>query len=196
MLALTSVHILNAGKVSRDYMVDFTEKDMIEVLNQMSEHYQVFFTYDSELLKDVKVDFDFKREESFDNAIKRLMRETGFEYNVYNSKYLVIYKNDKQGKKAAKKIGKMIKEMEKLESDGHLSVKYNSKAPERKLANMVQSIKSMDEFILKGVVRNKANEPMIGVNIKVKDGEIGTTTDINGEFSLDLPSGNEILVLI
>jgi TonB-dependent starch-binding outer membrane protein SusC len=194
MLALTSVHILNAGQVRRDALVDFTEKDMIEVLHQMSEHYQVFFTYDSELLKNVKVDFEFRQKESFDNAIKRLMRETGFEYNVYNSKYLVIYKNDKQGKKAAKKMGKMIKEMEKLESDGHLSVKYNSKMPERKLANMVQSIKSMDEFILKGVVRNKANEPMIGVNIKVKDGETGTITDINGEFSLDLPTGNEILV--
>ena len=141
MLALTSVHILNAGQVRRDALVDFTEKDMIEVLHQMSEHYQVFFTYDSELLKNVKVDFEFRQKESFDNAIKRLMRETGFEYNVYNSKYLVIYKNDKQGKKAAKKMGKMIKEMEKLESDGHLSVKYNSKMPERKLANMVQSIK-------------------------------------------------------
>lgn len=194
-LALTSVHLLTAGAVKTSYEADGTEKDMIEVLNQMSEQYQVFFTYDTELLKNVKVNFDFKREESFDIAIKRLMRETGFEYNVYNSKYLVIYKNDKQGKKAAKKIGKMIKEMEKLESDGHLSVKYNSKAPEQKFASIAQSIKSLDEFTVEGTVKNKANEPMIGVNIKIKDGETGTITDVNGEFTLDLVTGNEVLIL-
>jgi TonB-linked SusC/RagA family outer membrane protein len=171
-----------------------TEKDMIEVLNQMSEHYQVFFTYDTELLKNVKVNFDFKREESFDTAINRLMKETGFEYNVYNDKYLVIYKNDSKGKKAAKKLGKMLKEMQKLETDGLLSVKYNSKMPETKWANITQSINSMAEITVKGFVKSTTNEPMVGVYIQVKDGSLVTSTDINGEFSINLPTGNETLV--
>ncbi|HMP28964.1 MAG TPA: DUF4974 domain-containing protein, partial [Saprospiraceae bacterium] len=112
-----------------------TEKDMIDVLNQLSEYYQVFFTYDTELLKNVKVTFEMKRGESFDQAIKRLMKETGLDYNIYNDKYLVIFKNDKKGKKAAKKLGKMINEIQKIESEGQLSIKYNSSIPEHKLAN-------------------------------------------------------------
>ncbi|HMP28963.1 MAG TPA: TonB-dependent receptor plug domain-containing protein, partial [Saprospiraceae bacterium] len=44
-------------------------------------------------------------------------------------------------------------------------------------------------------MKNKANEPMIGVNIKVKDGEVGTISDINGEFSLELSTGDEVLIV-
>jgi TonB-linked SusC/RagA family outer membrane protein len=53
----------------------------------------------------------------------------------------------------------------------------------------------MDEYILKGKVRNKENESIIGVNIKVKDSDLGTITDVNGDFSLNLLTGNEILVI-
>jgi TonB-dependent SusC/RagA subfamily outer membrane receptor len=195
MLALMSVQFLTAGIDNRTDVIDATEKDMIDVLNQMSEYYQVFFSYDTELLKDVKVNFDIKKEESFDHVIKRLMKETAFDYTVYNNKYLVIFKNDSKGKMAAKKMGKMIKEMEKLESEGNLSVKYNTTSQERKLANIAQSINSLDEYALKGRVRNKANESIIGVNIKVKDSDLGTITDVNCDFSLDLLTGSEVLVL-
>jgi iron complex outermembrane receptor protein len=122
LLALTSAQFLTAGTAEMAYENNATEKDIIDVLNQMSEYYQVFFSYDNELLKDVKVNFDIKKEEIFDHAIKRLMKETVFDYTVYSNKYLVIFKNDSKGKKAAKKMGKVIKEMEKLESEGNLSL--------------------------------------------------------------------------
>jgi hypothetical protein len=113
LIVLTSVNVLEGADFNSTlFSKVYTERDIITVLNQMSEYYQVFFTYDSELLQNVKVNFDLNREESFDNAIKRLMKESGFEYNVYSDKYLVIYKNDNKGKKAAKKVGKMIKQMQ------------------------------------------------------------------------------------
>jgi TonB-linked SusC/RagA family outer membrane protein len=73
-------------------------------------------------------------------------------------------------------------------------MKFNSKIPEIKGAYNTLSIKSVAEITVKGFVKSSTNEPMVGVYIQVKDGSLVTSTDINGEYSINLPTGNEILV--
>ncbi|MEZ5044516.1 MAG: SusC/RagA family TonB-linked outer membrane protein [Saprospiraceae bacterium] len=46
-----------------------------------------------------------------------------------------------------------------------------------------------------GKVSEESGEPLIGVNILVKGTGTGTITDINGDFVLDLPSGDAVLVI-
>lgn len=51
------------------------------------------------------------------------------------------------------------------------------------------------ELVLTGVVRDAANEETIpAVNVFVKGTNIGTSTDVNGEFKLTVPDDAEILV--
>ncbi|MEJ1237566.1 TonB-dependent receptor [Chryseolinea sp. T2] len=45
-----------------------------------------------------------------------------------------------------------------------------------------------------GVVNDEQNQPIPGVNILVKGTTSGTTTDVNGKFSLDVPEENSTLV--
>ncbi|MDR2764371.1 MAG: TonB-dependent receptor [Tannerella sp.] len=45
-----------------------------------------------------------------------------------------------------------------------------------------------------GVVTDKAFEPLIGVNIKVKGTSLGTITDFSGAYSIDVPKTNAVLV--
>ncbi|CAL1517425.1 SusC/RagA family TonB-linked outer membrane protein [Chitinophaga sp. MM2321] len=40
------------------------------------------------------------------------------------------------------------------------------------------------QIIIKGKVINEKNEPLIGVNVRVKNGTVGTTTNQNGEYSI------------
>lgn len=40
---------------------------------------------------------------------------------------------------------------------------------------------------VKGVVKDENNEPMPGVNVVIKGSSTGTVTDLNGQFSLDVP---------
>ena len=47
---------------------------------------------------------------------------------------------------------------------------------------------------IKGVVTDNSGEPIIGANISVKGSTIGTVTDINGQFSLNVPGNASILV--
>ena len=44
-----------------------------------------------------------------------------------------------------------------------------------------------------GTVLDETNQPMIGVTVRLKDGKVGATTDLDGKFSIDVPA-NAVLV--
>ncbi|RXF71061.1 SusC/RagA family TonB-linked outer membrane protein [Arcticibacter tournemirensis] len=46
-----------------------------------------------------------------------------------------------------------------------------------------------------GTVKDSKGEPLVGVSVKIKGTKSGTSTDINGVFRLNLPTGNETLVI-
>lgn len=46
-----------------------------------------------------------------------------------------------------------------------------------------------------GTVTDTKGEPLPGVSIKIKGTNSGTSTDVNGVFRLNLPTGNEVLVV-
>lgn len=49
---------------------------------------------------------------------------------------------------------------------------------------------------IKGVVKDaKTNEPLIGVTIQVEGSKSGTITNINGGFSMDVPTSNSVIVV-
>ena len=56
---------------------------------------------------------------------------------------------------------------------------------------------SAQEFTLRGIVKDAGNgEGVIGAGVMVKGSTTGTITDYDGNFSLDVPSGAEILVSV
>ncbi len=52
--------------------------------------------------------------------------------------------------------------------------------------------KQATPFTLKGTVRDKLGEPLVGVSVKKKNGQQGTITDIDGHFSLPMTEGGSI----
>ncbi len=98
-----------------------------EVLEEIGERFQVFFSYEPSLIKDIYVDFDIQPDERLEEAVKRLLVKTNFTYDLVNEKFLVVYKNDKQGQRKANKIRKKFNQIGKLEREGELSIRRNSK---------------------------------------------------------------------
>jgi len=45
-----------------------------------------------------------------------------------------------------------------------------------------------------GIVTDERYEPLIGVNVQVKDTTIGTVTDIDGKYSLSVSGNQSVLV--
>ena len=62
------------------------------------------------------------------------------------------------------------------------------------LALIVLSSTAIAQAIIKGKVTDEVGSPMPGVNIIVKGTTVGTTTDENGDYSIDVRNDNAILV--
>ncbi len=64
------------------------------------------------------------------------------------------------------------------------------------LAFSSSEIKAASRFVnITGVIKDDKGEPLPGVAVKIKGTNTGTVTDVNGVFRLNLPTGNETLVI-
>lgn len=169
---------------------------LTEVLTKLSEKYEVIFSYETKLLQEVEVDFEFIKEENVDSAIERLLSHTGLRYQTIGSKYYVIHKNTKKSKKNAKKIRKLINQIHKLEQKGELSLKNNQISSSGKLTSIVHSIVELkEEVLISGQVTSTDGEPLIGVNVLVKGtSSVGTITDLDGRYQLSVPDDATTLI--
>ena len=169
---------------------------LTEVLKEMSETYEVIFSYESKLLSEIEVDFSFRQGESIDNAINRLISQTGLRYQTIGSKYYVIHQDNKEGNKSAKKLGKKIKQIQKLEQKGKINLKSVQSNPSNKLSSVVNSIAELKaDRTISGTVTSTDGEPLIGATIAVQGTTVGTTTELDGSFHLNVPDDATTLIV-
>lgn len=171
-------------------------KQFISVLDEMGERYEVVFSYETKLLRDVKVDFHFIQGEKLESALGRLLKLTGFQHKAIGQKYFVIFRNNKKGTKNAKKLERKIKQIQKLETRGEIRLQRKAQKPAAQFRSITEVIVDMEEKIRISGTVTSADEglPLIGVSILVKGTSSGTVTDLDGKYSLDLEDENAILV--
>ncbi|MEM6343641.1 MAG: TonB-dependent receptor [Bacteroidota bacterium] len=161
------------------------ERLLTEVLEEMGERYQVFFNYESDLVSEIKVHFEFKEAEALQDAVKRLLNNTGLKYERYSEKYIVIYRDDKQGRRTAKKIQKRINQIERLEEKGGLSVSRSVNDPVK--ANMQIALEAQKiQQTITGTVKGAEGEALAGATVRGKGTTTGVLTDAEGAYSITL----------
>lgn len=161
-------------------------RPLSEVLEEISEKYEVIFSYESSLLRDIEVEFEFRSNETIDQAIGRLLIQTNLVYQTIGTKYYVLHQNNRQGTRNANKLGKKIKQIEKLESQGGLILKSTQSNGKIELPSVVQSIVDLKKvFPVTGTVTDAEGIPLVGVSIQLKGKGLGTTSDDRGMFSIE-----------
>ena len=167
-----------------------------EVLEELSETYEVFFSYETKVLKDVEVDFEFIPGESLNQAINRLLAKTNLLYESLNAKYVIIYKDDNASKKTAKKLRKKINQINKLEQKRNISLQPKQKTPDAKFRTIAHTAAQLNQnVVVSGTVTDAADgSPLPGVSIYVKGASTGTVTDIDGRYQLSVPDDAAVLV--
>jgi TonB-linked SusC/RagA family outer membrane protein len=168
---------------------------LVEVLGELSEEYQVFFSYETKYLREITVDFQFRRGESLQTVIDRLLNNVGLEYKEIGNKYYVIYQDTKKGNKTANRLERKINQIQKLEEKGEMSLQFERRNQLDQIKSITQTaLQLKTQFPVSGKVVDENGEPLIGVNILIKGTSQGTITDLDGSFSLELSDGNEVLV--
>ncbi|PHN02905.1 SusC/RagA family TonB-linked outer membrane protein [Flavilitoribacter nigricans] len=160
---------------------------LLEVLDELSETYEVFFSYENRLLREVRVDFKFRSGESLDSAMNRLLKSVGLEYRAISTKYYVIYQDSKKGKKRANQLERKIRQLKKLEEKGKINLKIQSSNRLDKVRSITESaLLLQQEQLVSGTVIDNDGIPLIGATIVEKGTANGTTTDVEGKFQINV----------
>ena len=196
-LVLTAAHPVYGSTGAPDAAATemVAQRQLLDVIKEMEERYQVFFTYERSLLEDVEVHFEFREEESLEGAMERLLRETGFLHRTFGDKYLVIYRDTKAGRTKARKLGKAIKQLQRVESSTSISVQHSADDPTERFQSVARGIADASQAIaVSGRVTSVTGETLIGATVLVKGTATGTVTDIDGNYSLSDVDGGDTLV--
>lgn len=182
-------NLSNAGAYSNS-----TELPITQVLEQLSEKYQVFFTYDLELLQNISVEIEDFEGKELDEIIHQLLEPTTLRYERLSEKYYVIFSNNRSGKKTMRKMKRKIKQLQKLEKKSSINLHHNTKKTRRKIETILNSASEIENLksnkIVNGKVIDEFGEALIGVNIAIAGTSIGTTTDEDGNFDLPILEGS------
>jgi len=160
---------------------------LLTILEEMSEQYQVFFSYETRILRSIQVDFEFKPNESLDGAMDRLLSSVGLQYRPISGKYYVIYQDTKKGTKRAKRLERKIKQIKKLEEKGEMSLQIDRKNQRGRVRNITETIVQLKQKLqVGGTIKDSQGNPLIGVSILVKGTSTGTITDVDGNYQIDV----------
>ncbi len=172
------------------------EQPLSEVLDLISEKYEVIITYNARLLSNINIQFELKAGEQLESAVNRALSTTNLRYKQLTGKYYIVYKKDRTNKKNLKKIKRKFEQIEKLEQEESLSI---ISANRQDKLNLIKTIfKTADEILIEktitGIVTDANGNPLIGATILVKNTTIGATTDLDGSYTLTVPDDATTLV--
>ncbi|HEY0739925.1 MAG TPA: SusC/RagA family TonB-linked outer membrane protein [Chryseosolibacter sp.] len=132
------------------------------------------------------------RNESLASALKKIERQTSMRFVYRNEEIKDITNINLQ--KAQRTIEETLTLILKNTSLTFKQIKKNILIVRKDGAAVDESIQQYAEHTVSGTVTDESNEPLAGVSIVLKGSTIGTTTDTDGKFTLQLPNADGVLV--
>ncbi len=172
----TSEHFSHFSEISEEGQQNKSEVSMIKALDELSETYKVFFTYNTALLKSYRVSTEYRNAKDVKASLETLLKQTNFRVKERGKDNFVIVEKEKK----QKKIGRL--------APNFVLPKKNDKFPDR-----LVKVKLIDKTIT-GKVTDENGESLPGVNVLVKGTSTGTVTDVDGNYRLEVPTNNTVLV--
>src|SRR5690606_24867578 len=170
------------------------QDDLLQVIRDISQRYDVHFTYDREIVEDVEVEgYNPGTYVNVDDALSKVLAGTNLKYVMLEMKYVIIYQDDAEGMQS---LEQMVEVLENI---------IDRQRSKRKLAslNLLQSSTELSRIRLNkhrmvlnvsGIVKDQYDQPLIGVNVLVDGTNQGTATDLEGQFLLEDVDENATLV--
>ena len=156
-------------------------RPLLDVLNEIKEHYNVSFLYEPITLQDKKVKVPVNYKSKVEGTLSRLLEPEGLMFKKINEKTYSIL-SQAQSKAVSKNepgaaLGTTIIDPAAMKEDVILAYMHPV------------------DITISGVLTDEADNPLPGVNVLVKGSTIGTTSDAQGRYSLSVPDENAILVI-
>lgn len=164
-----------------------------EAFTLIGIEYGVHFNYDRAVVADVEVDYESGQYEKVEDALQSVFSQTHLKYEVFDQRYVAVYRQDREGVESMKK---MISHFQEVISSSENAIERSKRRITPPLVSL--SMKNVFSkrllFSVSGIVTDQDGEPLIGVNIQVKDSDKGTSTDFDGRFILEDIDANAVLI--
>ncbi|MCB0844646.1 MAG: SusC/RagA family TonB-linked outer membrane protein, partial [Bacteroidetes bacterium] len=143
------------------------------------------------------VDFEVKSEEKLEQAINRLLLNTGLRYKFLGSKYYVIYKADPQRIKSLKKLERKFHQIQQIEERGGIEIQQAFNSSSKRFNTINNSIQSLNlrEKTITGTVSDQEGNPLAGATIRAKVSTVGVLSDNQGKFRITIPDDEATLII-
>ncbi|GAA5222327.1 SusC/RagA family TonB-linked outer membrane protein [Membranihabitans marinus] len=172
------------------------EMNLVDAIRSISEDYGVYFTFDHTLVKDLKVHYVKDHGVSVEQAVSGVLEGTDLHFKFYDQRFIILYKNDREGMESLKEMMKHFGEIIEREEVGEVSRILYPLGETRLMDGWKPDLRKLTGLILNisGEVTDVNGEPLIGVNVRIKGSEMGTATDFDGSYSLNNVNENAIIV--
>ena len=170
------IMFLHNSLLAKD-MDSIAERTLIEILDDISERYDVFFSYNHQMIEGVSSDFELHKNEKLNTALDRLLSSLNLSYETFGDRYIVIFSNSEASKKDLTKLKHHFEEIEKIESKGRVKV-FNKKIAQLPISqakeDQINSLVVLEN--IRGTVTDENGNGLIGASVVVKDTGIGTVS--------------------
>lgn len=157
-------------------------RSLRDVLNDLQTHYDIAFVYELEVVdgKEVSGIIDYNRNAG--KTIEELLQPLGLTFKKINSRTYAI-----------------AREKEKTSFFLKRTSEERDKDPVTRNAQVISPASTESALVsavlaVTGVVSDENRQPLPGVNVIVKGSSLGTTTDAEGTYNIEVPDGESILV--
>ncbi|WP_025764467.1 SusC/RagA family TonB-linked outer membrane protein [Dyadobacter tibetensis] len=141
-------------------------KSLSGVLNELKEHYKVELMYEPATVQGLEATIgNFKEKGGIEYHLHKLLTPLGLKYKKANERSYIILKAPK-----AQTVPKIKNEVPEVEVQ---------KATVERLS---------------GTVTDQSGEALPGVSVVLKGTSVGTTTDVEGKFTLNINSPEDVLI--
>ncbi|MEM7657170.1 MAG: SusC/RagA family TonB-linked outer membrane protein [Bacteroidota bacterium] len=166
------------------------------VLDQISKKYEVVITYNSRMLSDILIHFEFIEGEDLESAVNRALNQTGLRYKQLTDKYYIVFQADRISQRKIRKITRKFEQIQKLEEGESLDIQQRGR---EQLFHLGKVIRSAEQLLTKktitGTITSSEGVPLVGATVVGKGTSQGALTDQQGRYRLELDDEVETLVV-
>lgn len=162
------------------------KRPLREVLRELQSHYNISFIYESRIVDDKDV-IAVRLRAHVESTLTDLLEPVGLHFKKINRKTFSI-------------ISKSQTRSNKRNPESRLDLSTSTGDVVSRLASgafaVAQSAVSDTpvDIVVRGRVTDSESNAIPGVNILLKGTNIGTTTDVNGEYSISVPDEGAVLI--
>lgn len=184
--ALPQSDVYYASRTNAGLYPEGSKQSLKQSLRDLERSFGVSIAYKDEWVEGQKVRGDMADFETVEDALNELFKGTGLFFEKAGERFYVIYErgNNLVRTGANQSITRLLPPLLATGAGAGLI----------NLPKAIHSYIAASQFVVSGIVRDENNSPFPGVNILIKGTTTGTSTDVNGRYSLDVENGDAILV--